>query len=191
MSLLNSYFCRKWGLLGNQARTKTKLLTTVFSRFLGLAVLVRGHFSTTLTGFWLFFDHRPSSIDIFYPINVDKESTFLDYLRTSSCQCRLWTTTYFGYHSKGWLSETPSFSFLVCCSRTEFWLSCSFLVRDTNSGLRQRKPQHLRKTIEASVEKARNLIFSPIFGSLALIRLIIFDFFSIFDFDPFLKKFIF
>ena len=35
-------FLPKMGLLGNQASTKTKLLSTVFSRFLELTVWVRG-----------------------------------------------------------------------------------------------------------------------------------------------------
>ena len=29
-----------------------------------------------------FFDHLPPSVDTFYLINVDKKSTFLDYLST-------------------------------------------------------------------------------------------------------------
>ena len=36
---------------------------------------------TTLTSFKLFFHHY---VDIFYLINADKKSTFLDYLPTSS-----------------------------------------------------------------------------------------------------------
>ena len=39
-------------------------------------------------------DHLPHSIDIFYLINVDKKSTFLDNLPTSSCQRSLWTPPY-------------------------------------------------------------------------------------------------
>ena len=34
--------------------------------------LVRGRSQTTLTRFWLFFDHLPPFVDIFYGINVDK-----------------------------------------------------------------------------------------------------------------------
>ena len=32
------------------------------------------------------FDHLPPSVDIFYLINVDEESTFLDYLPPFSCK---------------------------------------------------------------------------------------------------------
>ena len=53
--------------------------------------VVVGRSQTTLTNFWLFFDHLPPSVDIFYLINVDKKSTFLDYLTPSSCQRSLWT----------------------------------------------------------------------------------------------------
>ena len=44
--------------------------------------------------FRAFFDHLPPSIDIFYPIDVDGRSTFLDYLPPSSCKRSLWTTPY-------------------------------------------------------------------------------------------------
>ena len=40
----------------------------------------RGRSQTTLTRFWLFFDHLPPFVDIFYLMNVDKKSTFLDHL---------------------------------------------------------------------------------------------------------------
>ena len=49
---------------------------------------------TTLTSFWLFFTTYPPFVDIFYLINVDKKSTFLDYLPPSSCKHSLWTTPY-------------------------------------------------------------------------------------------------
>ena len=47
----------------------------------------RRHSQTTLTRFWLFFDHLPPFIDIFFGINVDKKWTFLDQLiPTPSCK---------------------------------------------------------------------------------------------------------
>ena len=48
--------------------------------------LVRGRSQTTLTRFWLFFDHLPPCVDIFYGTNVDKKWTFLDHIPTSSCK---------------------------------------------------------------------------------------------------------
>ena len=45
-----------------------------------------------LTSFWHFFDHLLPSVDIFYLLNIDKKSTFLDYLPPSSCKRSLWTT---------------------------------------------------------------------------------------------------
>ena len=40
---------------------------------------------------FVFFDHLPPYVDIFYLTNVDKKLTFLNYLPTSSCQRSLWT----------------------------------------------------------------------------------------------------
>ena len=36
--------------------------------------------------FLAFFDKLPPSVDIFYLVNVDKKSTFMDYLPPSSCK---------------------------------------------------------------------------------------------------------
>ena len=56
---------------------------------------IRGRSKTTLTRFWIFFDHLLTPhVDIFYLINVDKKLTFLDYLPTTSCKRSLWTTPY-------------------------------------------------------------------------------------------------
>ena len=41
-----------------------------------------GRSQTTLTIFWLFFDHLPPCVDIFYGMNVDKKWTILDHLPT-------------------------------------------------------------------------------------------------------------
>ena len=44
-------------------------------------------------GFWLFLTTcSPTYVYIFYLIIVDKKSTFLDYLPTSSCQHSLWVS---------------------------------------------------------------------------------------------------
>ena len=52
----------------------------------------RGRSQTTMTRFWLFFDHLPPWVDIFYGMNVDKKWTFLAHLPTSSCKRSLWMT---------------------------------------------------------------------------------------------------
>ena len=43
---------------------------------------IRGRSQTTLICFWGFFDPLPTYVDIFNLINVDKKSTFSDYLST-------------------------------------------------------------------------------------------------------------
>ena len=40
----------------------------------------KGGSKTTLTSFLAFLDHLPPYVDIFYLINVQKKSTFLNYL---------------------------------------------------------------------------------------------------------------
>ena len=51
-----------------------------------LKYLIRGVVTNYVDKFLSFVDHLPTYVDIFYLINVDKKSTFLDYLPTSSCQ---------------------------------------------------------------------------------------------------------
>ena len=53
---------------------------------------IRGCTQTTMTGFWLFFEHLPPCVDIYYGMNVDKKGTFLDHLPISSCKSSLWMT---------------------------------------------------------------------------------------------------
>ena len=53
---------------------------------------IGGCSQTTLTRFWLFFDHLPPCVDIFYGMNVGKKWTFLDHLPTLYCKRSLWTT---------------------------------------------------------------------------------------------------
>ena len=52
---------------------------------------LRGRSQTTLTRFWLFFDHLSPSVKIFYNMNVEKKWTFLNHLPL--CKHSLWTTT--------------------------------------------------------------------------------------------------
>ena len=41
-------------------------------------------FTNCVDKFLAFFDHLPPSVDIFYIMNVDKKSTYLDYLKALS-----------------------------------------------------------------------------------------------------------
>ena len=66
----------------------------LFGNYL-LSIIVftsRGCSQTTLTRFWILFDHLPPCVDIFYGTNFDKKMTFLDHLPTSSCKRSLWMT---------------------------------------------------------------------------------------------------
>ena len=57
--------------------------------------LLIGVFTNYVDKFLSFFDHLTPYVDIFYLINVDKKSWFLDYLPTSYCQhSSLWTPHY-------------------------------------------------------------------------------------------------
>ena len=53
---------------------------------------VRGRSQTTLTKFCPFCYRLPPSVENFLIMNVDKKSTFLDYLPPFSCKRSLWTT---------------------------------------------------------------------------------------------------
>ena len=61
---------------------------------------IRGQFTNYVDKFLGFLDHLPPLRwhVLFYLITVDKKSTFVDYLPTSSCQRSLWTTPYCKMH---------------------------------------------------------------------------------------------
>ena len=56
-----------------------------------ISVVQSGRSETTLTSVWPFLT---TSVDIFYLINVEIKSTFLDYLLPSSCKHSLWMAPY-------------------------------------------------------------------------------------------------
>ena len=67
------------------------------SNFLSRLLRNKGAFTNYVDRFMTFFDHLPPYVDIFYLINVDKKSTFLDSLPTSSYQRSLWTPPNVGF----------------------------------------------------------------------------------------------
>jgi hypothetical protein len=50
----------------------------------------KGPFTNYVDKILACFDHLPPSVDIFYLMNIDEKSTFLDYLTPSSCKRSLW-----------------------------------------------------------------------------------------------------
>ena len=57
-------------------------------------LLYLGLFTNYVDRILAFFDHLPPSVDIFYCINIDKKTRFLDYLLPFSCKCSLFEIFY-------------------------------------------------------------------------------------------------
>ena len=53
----------------------------------------KGSFTNYFDKILASFDHLTPSVDIFYLMNIDKKSTFLDYLLPFSCKRSLRTTS--------------------------------------------------------------------------------------------------
>ena len=103
-----------------------------------LLAQLRGRSQTTLTSFCLSLTTYPPTLTFSkYLINVDKKSTFLDYLPTSSCQHSLWTPPYYN-------CTYLKFNLIICHSEIEA-LAIDWSIQIKNIRLDQMLEKHTHK----------------------------------------------